>query len=323
MADKGSKTSRGKSLSDELLKDDFFKPPVDEIMEEDVSSEAVEEVLPIDEILEEPGPVAESARSDQLKGVPVKYLIIGGAGLLVLIFVGFLLYFLVFSNLKIKTAAVVSPGETFPVVQAPAQPAPPSPASPQVSPPAAPEPTPAQAPPETKPAAAPAPKPEPEKKPVQVAAVPRFTLSLGIFTEEEEVKANLTKLKGLGLEPVSEEKTVTTQKYFIYLNEKLTQGQAKANSFKLKMINKIENEIVPQPDGTARVRVGPITDKNQATEMKGRMEGAGYSSEIQTEESKGKGFLLKAGRFATRDEANKTIATLKQKGLKAEIVSLD
>ncbi|MCX5868262.1 MAG: SPOR domain-containing protein [Proteobacteria bacterium] len=306
-------------------------------MEEDVSSEAVEEVLPADEILEEPGSVAESARSDQLKGVPVKYLIIGGAGLLVLIVVGFLLYFLVFSGPKIKPAAVVSPGETVPVVQAPAQPAPPSPASSQVNPPAAPEPTPAPAPPEpkpvappasaapekTKPAAAPAPKPEPEKKPVQVAAVPRFTLSLGIFTEEEEVKANLTKLKGLGLEPVSEEKTVTTQKYFIYLNEKLTQGQAKANSFKLKMINKIENEIVPQPDGTARVRVGPITDKNQATEMKGRMEGAGYSSEIQTEESKGKGFLLKVGKFATRDEANKTIATLKQKGLKAEIVSLD
>lgn len=321
MADKGSKTSRGKSLSDELLKDDFFKPPVDEILEEDVSSAAVEEVLPIDDILEEPGPVAESARSDQPKGVPVKYLIIGGAGLLVLIFVGFLLYFLVFSNLKIKPAAVVSPGETVPVVQAPAQPAPPSPASPQVNPPAVPEPTPAQAIPEAKPA--PAPKPEPEKKPVQVAAVPRFTLSLGIFTEEGEVKANLTQLQGLGLAPVLEEKTVITQKYFIYLAEKLTQGQAKANSLKLKVINKIENEIVPQPDGAARVRVGPIMGKNQAAEMKGRMERAGYPSEIQTEAFKGKGFLLKAGRFATRDEADKTVATLKQKGFKAEIVSLD
>ena len=94
-------------------------------------------------------------------------------------------------------------------------------------------------------------------------------------------------------------------------------------SLKLKMLQKIENEIIPQADGTSQVRVGPFSDKKQATEMKGKMDGAGFPSEIQAEESKVQGYSLKAGKFATREEANKTISTLKQKGLKAEIVSLE
>ena len=49
----------------------------------------------------------------------------------------------------------------------------------------------------------PAAQPEPEKKPVQVAAVPRFTLSLGTYANEAELKASLAKLKGLGLNPVT------------------------------------------------------------------------------------------------------------------------
>lgn len=338
MADKGSKTSKSKSLSDELLKDDFFKPPVDEIMEEDVAGEAAEEVQSVDEVLDEADALAEGEKPAPSQGVPVKYLIIGGGGLLV-IGVVIVVYFLLFSGPKIKPAPVIQPGGPAPVVQAPAQPAAPAPAAPQVKPPSAPAPTPAPTPapaappaaapepsqpaPAEKPATPPAAQPEPEKKPVQVAAVPRFTLSLGTYADEAELKASLAKLKGLGLNPISEEKTITTAKYFIFLNEKLTPGQAKANSLKLKMLQKIENEIIPQADGTAKVRVGPLADKKQATEMKGKMDGAGFPSEIRAEESKAQGYSLKAGKFATREEANKTISTLKQKGLKAEIVSLE
>jgi len=334
MADKGSKTTRGKSLSDELLKDDFFKPPVDEIMDEDVSAEASEGVLPADEVPEEPDVVSAGGKSDQGNGVPVKYLIIGGAGLLVIVAL-VLLYFLVLSGPKIQPE-MVPPAGTVPVAQVPAQPPAPAPVAPPVAQPSAPAPAPtppasqpaapsepASPPPAPAPAAKPKPELKPEPKPVQVAAVPRFTLSLGIFTNEADQKASQAKVKSLGWETVSQEKTVTAEKYFIFLNEKLTPGQAKANSLKLKMLQRIENEIIPQADGTAQVRVGPFPDKNQAKQTLDKMNGAGFPSEIQAEQTQVKSYALKTGRFATREEANKAVSTLKQKGLKAEIVNLE
>jgi len=333
MVEKGRKPSnKGKSLGEELLKDDFFKPPVDEILEEDLAGEETIESLTADEILEEE-PVSASYPRAGSKEFPIKYVIFGGAGVVVIAVVGILLYITVLSKPKIPTSPTVQPQvqvTQIGVPQAPPEATQPEPPAPAPSEPPPPEPSPAVTekpapPPPPQPQPSPPPKPSPPPpQPVAVAKAPepRFSLEVGTYSSQSSFNSAFAQVKSLGLDPYSQTKNVSNAIYYIYLNDSFTPGQAKANSLKLKVIQKIASEEVPQADGSVLVRTGPFSSQGDAASMKSRLDGAGFPSRIDAVKTVSKAYVLKAGKFPTREEAEEARAKLRARGFKAEIVGL-
>lgn len=126
----------------------------------------------------------------------------------------------------------------------------------------------------------------------------------------------------MGYAPYSRTRNVSSATYYVYLSGSFTAGQAKANSLKLKVMQKIVADSVPLSDGSVAVRTGPFASQQEAAQMKSRLDGAGFPSELKAVQTTAKQYTLMAGEFITRDEAAQASAKLNARGFRAEIINL-
>ena len=184
--------------------------------------------------------------------------------------------------------------------------------------------------PEPKPAAAPkkvaakpkAAKAPPEKKKFIREEIKKieFTLKIqiGTYGSEKKMMRDLERAQDLGFEVFSREDVVEENEYFLVLEGKMPSGAAKANSLKLRAMHKIENEVVPQPDGTAQVRIGPLGSERKLADMKRKVEEAGFAVRTDVKKKFSKQYVLGVGPFYTSRELSEAEAVLKENGFRPQ-----
>lgn len=193
---------------------------------------------------------------------------------------------------------------------------------------------------EAEPEPEPKPKPKTAATPKKVAAKPKeakappekrkfvreevkkieFTLKIqiGTYGSEKRMMRDLERVQNLGFETFSREDVVEENEYFLVLGGKMPSGAAKANSLKLRAMHKIENEVVPQPDGTAQVRIGPLGGERQLADMQRKVEEAGFTVQTDVKKKFNKQYVLGVGPFYTSRELSEAEAVLKENGFRPQ-----
>ncbi len=341
-----------KSLSEELLKDDFFKPPIDDIYPtekettesfleaEPPSSSFLEDDLPIspledtfEPLLPEEEPQVKAfGDREEVKGIdPKKIALIAGGSFIVIlsIIVG-----VKFIGGEEKQTLVQAP-VAQPLTQAPAPAVPTTPPIPATPPPSTvtkyEPPVPPPVPPieQNMPPEPPPPKKVIEKPvaPPVVAAksapklVPRYTLEVGRYSETEFARHNRTLIR-LGLSPFSITEKETNEINYVVVDQSYDEAEARAASMKVEFVGGIKNKIITQSDGSFTIQAGPFTSLNKAIEAKNNISGLGLATRIDFSSSTKVVYSLRVGKFATRADADKTLALLRQNGYSPKIKSL-
>ncbi|UCD84588.1 MAG: SPOR domain-containing protein [Deltaproteobacteria bacterium] len=351
----GKNPPKKKSLSEELLKDDFFKPPIDDIyptdrgdtsepfpeIETPSTKSFLEEDLPISPLDEpfdsfpsedEPQVKVFAVQEEEKRIEPKKIALIAGGGLLAvgLIIVGVILIFGGKEQQSLVPAPVAQP-----LVQAPAPtqpPAPPSPLATDQTPPPSPPPVEPSQPPAPSPpkqvaeipapppaVARPAPPP-PVAKPAPVLE-PRYTLEVGRY-DKGELASHNRKLARLGLSSFTITEKKTTEVNYVVVDQRFDEGEARAASMKVEFVGGIKNDVLTQNDGSYTIRAGPYNSLSKVVEIKNKISELGYATRIDFSTSTDVIYRLRVGKFATKSDAEKTLALLRQNGFSPVIKNL-
>jgi cell division protein FtsN len=340
------KPPKKKSLSEELLKDDFFKPPIDDIypVEKETSEHFLEAEPPATPFLEEEPPISPLEDTfepllpeeepqvkvfgdrEEVKGIdPKKIALIAGGSLVVVLSIIVGVRFLGGEEKQTLVQAPVAQ----PLTQAPAPPVPTTPSPPTVTghePPAPPPVPPLE---QTRP-----PEPPPPKKvikkpaaPPAVAAKPaprlvhKYTLEVGKYSKREFARHNRTLIR-LGLSPFSITEKETSEINYVVVDQRYDEAEARAASMKVEFVGGIKNKIITQSDGSLTIQAGPFNSLNKAIETKNTISGLGLATRIDFSSSTKVVYCLRVGKFATHADADKTLALLRQNGYSPKIKSL-
>jgi len=198
-------------------------------------------------------------------------------------------------------------------------------------------------------AAAPSPKPETAKaapvkaeaetedtpvltqpKKEEVAKAPagknqgQLKLQIGTYPDLKTMLQDLNRVKELGFEAAFDEKETEGggNDYFLILDKVFNEGEAKADSLKLKVVHKLENTIKPQPGGTDQVWIGPFEKLTEAVKTTKMLKDKGYETRVQIKKKPGRKVFLFAGPFASKVDMIKAKAVLKKNGFSPEAPAL-
>lgn len=340
------KPPKKKSLSEELLKDDFFKPPIDDIYPaeketaepfleaEPAATSFLEEDLPIspledtfEPLLPEEEPQVKAfGDREEIKGIdPKKIALIAGGSLVVVLSIIVGVRFLGGEEKQTLVQAPVAQ----PLTQAPAPAVPTTPPPPTVTKYQPPVPPPTPPIEQNMPPAPPPPKKVIEKPvaPPVVAAkpapklVPKYTLEVGRYSEREFARHNRTLIR-LGLSPFTITEKEKTEINYVVVDQRYDEAEARAASMKVEFVGGIKNKIINQSDGSFTIQAGPFNSLNKAIEAKNTISGLGLATRIDFSSSTKVVYSLRVGKFATRAGADKTLAFLRQNGYSPKIKSL-
>ena len=338
----GKPPPKKKSLSEELLKDDFFKPPIDDIYptEKGTTEPFLEAEPPAKPFLEEESPISPLeqtfeplpseeepqvkvfAAQEEEKGIdPKKIAMIAGGGLVVVFLIIVGVKFLGGGEKQTLVPALVAQ----PPIQTPSPSVPPTPLPPLVTeqkPPVPPveQRTPPEPPPPKKVVKKPVPPPAVVAKPAPKLA-PKYTLEVGRYSKKELARPN-KKLIRLGLSPFTITDKESTDVNYVVIDQKFDEGEARAASMKVEFVGGVKNKLITQSDGTFTIQAGPFSSLSKVVEIKNKISELGFPTRIDFSSSTKVVYRLRVGKFATRSEADKTLARLRQNGFSPKLKKL-
>jgi hypothetical protein len=315
----GGKTQERKSLFDELIEDDFFKPATDGILpleknmavaeanpraklflEEDppvtLLEEDSEQLIPKEEI-----PVRSYAVREGRKGIDRKKITLVAGGSLVS------LACLITFGVKFLGVGEGQNLVEVPLKQRLIQP--------HVS---------------TGPATPPPPPKRAEVKPTDPLtivvkpvsqAVSKYTLEIGRYSKNRLVNPQ-KKLIRLGLSTFTISEKRTTEVKYVAVEHKLNKDEARAASIKLDFVGGIKNKIISQNDGTFTVQSGPFSSMSKAVETKNKISELGFTARIDFRSVTSVVYRLMVGKFATLSDADRTSELLQQNGFAPKVRKL-
>ena len=157
-----------------------------------------------------------------------------------------------------------------------------------------------------------------EKKPGQ------FKLQIGEYPDLKSMLKDMNRVKELGIETAFEEKETEGGKkdYFLVMEKEFSEGEAKAESLKMKVVHKLETTITPGPEGKSQVWIGPFTKLTQAVKTTKMLKEEGFNTRVETKKKSGEKIYLFAGPFSDKIDMIKAKAVLKQNGFSPEAPTL-
>lgn len=157
-----------------------------------------------------------------------------------------------------------------------------------------------------------------EKKPGQLK------LQIGEYPDLKSMLKDMNRVKELGIETAFEEKETEGGKkdYFLVIEKEFSEGEAKAESLKMKVVHKLETTITPGPEGKSQVWIGPFTKLTQAVKTTKILKEEGYNTRVETKKKSGKKICLFAGPFSDKMDMIKAKAVLKNNGFSPEAPAL-
>ncbi len=149
-------------------------------------------------------------------------------------------------------------------------------------------------------------------------------LQIGEYPDLKSMIQDLNRVKELGFATAFEEKEMegAGKDYFLVLNREFNEGEANADSLKLKVIHKLENKITSQSDGKDQIWIGPFAKLTEAIKTTKMLKDEGYDTRVEMKKKPGKKIYLFTGPFDNKMDMIKAKAVLKKNGFSPEAPAL-
>lgn len=153
-----------------------------------------------------------------------------------------------------------------------------------------------------------------EKKPGQLK------LQIGEYPDLKSMLKDMNRVKELGFETAFEEKETKggQKEYFLVMEKEFSEGEAKAESLKMKVAHKLETSITPGPEGKSQVWIGPFAKLTEAAKNTKMLKEEGTDTRVEIKKKSGKKMYLFAGPFSDKMGMIKAKAVLKNNGFSPE-----
>ena len=169
-----------------------------------------------------------------------------------------------------------------------------------------------------------------QRKKEEVAKAPAgknkapLKLQIGEYPDLKSMIQDLNRVKELGFATAFEEKEMegAGKDYFLVLNREFNEGEANADSLKLKVIHKLENKITPQSGGKDQIWIGPFAKLTEAIKTTKMLKDEGYDTRVEMKKKPGKKIYLFAGPFDNKMNMIKAKAVLEKNGFSPEAPAL-
>ncbi|MDD5223004.1 MAG: hypothetical protein PHE84_03365 [bacterium] len=152
----------------------------------------------------------------------------------------------------------------------------------------------------------------------------QLRLQIGEYPDLKSMLKDMNRVKELGFETAFEEKETQGGKkeYFLVMEKEFTEGEAKAESLKMKVAHKLETSINPGPEGKSQVWIGPFSKLTEAVKTTKMLKEEGTDTRVESKKKSGKKVYLFAGPFSDKMGMIKAKAVLKNNGFSPETPAL-
>jgi Mrp family chromosome partitioning ATPase/uncharacterized protein involved in exopolysaccharide biosynthesis/cell division septation protein DedD len=182
----------------------------------------------------------------------------------------------------------------------------------------------------SEPAPAPGPAvPKPPRGPTAIAAVPapastaaRFAVQLGPFASAAEAEAVEQRLRQAGHESVRLTQPTGVSLYAVLIEKIAPATDAGTVARTLREQDFGDAVVVERPDGPPVVRVGAPLPLRGAVVRAERLRALGHSVRLASQPGEAVRFVVRHGRYASREEASEKGEALERLGLRTQVVTV-